>query len=154
MKYMWCIGFFATLTAALVAQRQIASQSVVRELTEFKDQLLNAEVERNTVFLQQVLADDFLYVKTQGDVMNKDQLLIRVKSPEHTYEFLKSDSVNIRLYGDVAIMTDRTSTRGTNEGHVFSGDFRFVRIFVRNDGKWQVVLEQGTPIQEVTIVPK
>ena len=147
MKYMWRITFIAILVTASVVQAQFASQAEVRELTGFKDQLLKAEVERNTTFLQQALADDFVYVKTQGEVMSKEQLLARVRSTEHTYEFLKSDNVAVRRYGDVAIMTDRTSTKGAISGRAFGGDFRFVRIFVRQNGKWKAVLEQGTPIQ-------
>ena len=153
MQIMRRLLLVAILAAASVAQGQSANDGFVRELTAFKDQLLKAEVERNTSFLEQALSDDFVYVKTQGEVMNKQQLLARVKSPEHTYEFLKSDSVVVRRYRDVAVMTDRTSTRGAISGRAFGGDFRFVRIFVQQNGKWQVVLEQGTPIQE-TPAPK
>jgi len=147
MQYLRPIAFVSILVAASVVQAQFARQAEVRELTEFKDQLLKAEVERNTIFLQQALADNLVYVKTQGEVMNKEQLLARVMSTEHTYEFLKSDSVTVQRYGNVAVMTDRTSTKGANNGHAFGGEYRFVRIFVRQNGKWKVVLEQGTPIQ-------
>lgn len=148
MRYARPVASIVILVAVSVAQGQLASQAVVRELTGFKDQLLKAEVDRDTFFLQQAIADDFVYVKTQGEVMNKEQLLARVRSPEHSYEFLKSDSVVVRRYGDVAIMTDRTSTKGAINGRAFGGDFRFVRVFVRKNTRWQVVLEQGTPIQD------
>jgi hypothetical protein len=146
MKYVRQVVLVAALAFPSLIHGQVAAESVVRELTDLKDQLLKAELERNTDFLQQVFADEFVYGMTQGDVMNKAQLLARVKSPDHKYDFLRSDSVQVRAYGDVAIMTDRTSTRGTNKGRPFSGDFRFVRIFVKKQGKWHVVLEQGTPI--------
>jgi hypothetical protein len=147
MKYALQLVFLAALTFPSVIHGQVVSESLVRQLTKLKDQMHQAERERNTDFLQEVFADELVYGTTRGDVLNKAQLLARTKSPDHSYEDLHSDDVQVRIYGNVAIMTDRTTARGINEGHPFGGVFRFVRIFVKKHGKWQVVLEQGTPMQ-------
>ncbi len=154
MKTVRQLCVVAVLAMPLLLQAQAASKITVRELTLLKDQRLKAEFDRNTSFLQHVLADELIYGMTQGDVLNKAQLLERTSAPEHTYEELRSDHVLVRIYGNVAIMTDRTTARGVNYGRPFAGLFRFVRIFVRKEGRWQVVLEQGTPMQSASIPSK
>jgi Domain of unknown function (DUF4440) len=144
----------AALVFPSVMQGQVAGEPLVRQLTELKNQLLKAERERNADFLEQVFADEFVYGMTQGDVLSKAQLLARVKSPGHKYEELHSDGEKVLVYGNVAIMTDHTTARGSNEDHPFGGTFRFVRVFVKKHGKWQVVLEQGTPMLQQSIPAK
>jgi hypothetical protein len=154
MKHIRPVVFLAALTFPSVIHGQVADDSVVRQLINLKDRLHKAERERNTDFLQQVFAADFVAGTSQGDVLNKAQLLARVKSPDHSYDELHSDDVQVRVYGNVAIMTDHTTIKGTDKGRSFGGDFRFVRIFVKKHGKWQVVLSQGTPIRQGTAPSK
>jgi ketosteroid isomerase-like protein len=154
MKCIRLLVFVAALISPFVTHGQVASESVVRDLTALKDQMHKAERERNTDFLQQLYADEFVAGTSQGDVLDKAQLLARVKSPDHTYDELHSDDVQVRVYGNVAIMTDHTTVRGTDKGHPFGGDLRFVRIFVKKHGKWQIVLGQGTPLRQEAIPSK
>ena len=148
MRLILLIGFAASLALPASLSAQSANESVVHELTDLKNRMLKAEFERNTAFLQEVFAREFIYGMTTGDVMTKKQMLARVKSPTHVYKNLQSDDEQVRVYENVAIMTDHTTTMGTNNGHPFGGDFRFVRIFVKQHGKWRVVLEQGTQLRE------
>jgi hypothetical protein len=43
-------------------------------------------------------------------------------------------------------MTDHVKARGIAKGKEFSRESRFVRIFVKEHGKWQAVLAQSTPL--------
>lgn len=140
----------AIIVLSLFSYGQSASESVIRDLTDLKDHLHRAERERDVGFLQQVLADEFVAGTSRGDVLNKAGLLARVSSPDFKYDELHSDGVQIREYGNVAIMTDHTTVRGTDKGERFGGDFRFVRVFVRRHGEWQIVLAQGTPMQQTS----
>ena len=154
MKSLRLFVFVIALALPSLMHGQAADESVTRQLTELKDQLHKAERERDTDFLQQVFADEFVAGTSQGDVLNKTQLLARVKSPDHTYHELHSNDVQVRVYGNVAIMTDHTTIQGTDKGQPFGGDFRFVRIFVKKRGKWQIVLSQGTPMRNAAASSK
>lgn len=154
MAHVRWLALVAALAFPCVVHCRAASESVVRELTALKEQLHKAERERNPDFLQQLYADELVAGTSQGDVLNKAQLLARVKSPDHSYDELHSDNVQIRVYGDVAVMTDHTTVKGTDKGRPFGGDFRFVRIFVKKHGKWQIVLIQGTPVRPEAVSSK
>ena len=43
-------------------------------------------------------------------------------------------------------MWERVTVDGTDKGRHFGGDFRFVRVFVKDHGAWKVVLAQGAPV--------
>jgi ketosteroid isomerase-like protein len=57
------------------------------------------------------------------------------------------DSLSVRVYGDVAILTGITDNTGTYQGTPFSGRIRYTRVFVRREGRWQAVMMQHTPMQ-------
>jgi ketosteroid isomerase-like protein len=126
---------------------QPAKRSVAEQVTQLKIQWLDAERARDMKFLQQLFAEDFVVGTSQGDVLNKAQLLERLSLPDRKIEELHSDNVEVRVYGNVAILTDHTTLRGHDKGSAFGGEFRYVRIFVQQHGKWQAVLAQATPLK-------
>jgi len=48
----------------------------------------------------------------------------------------------------VAILTEHVTVDGEDKGHHFGGEFRFLRVFTKQSGNWQVVLAQGAPIPQ------
>jgi hypothetical protein len=95
--------------------------------------------------LDQLFAKDFDMFNARGH-FNKEQMLQSLKDPDLTFTALHSDNIQVRLYGNVAVMTDHVTARGIAKAKEFSRESRFVRIFVREHGKWQAVLAQSTPL--------
>jgi len=52
----------------------------------------------------------------------------------------------VRLYGDVAVVTGRATPKGIADGREFGEPIRYSRVYVKRDGRWQVVLFQQTRI--------
>jgi ketosteroid isomerase-like protein len=59
---------------------------------------------------------------------------------------VRFDSLNVRIYGDVAVLQGITDNTGTMGGVPFSGRIRYTRVFVRRDGRWQAITMQHTPM--------
>jgi len=131
---------------ALIHAPSLKGDDVVHELTSLKQQWAEAEDKRDIAFLDRLLANDFEAGTAKGDVINKQQLLQRIKSPDHLINEHHADNIRVRVYGNVAIMTDHTTISGFDKGKRFGGEFRFVRIFVKQGGSWRAVLAQATPI--------
>jgi len=55
-------------------------------------------------------------------------------------------SLTVRIYGDVAILQGIADNTGTMGGVPFSGRIRYIRVFVRRDGRWQAVTMQHAPM--------
>ena len=59
---------------------------------------------------------------------------------------LNPRETQVHFYGDVAILTEHVTVDGEDRGRHFGGEFRFVRIFTKQNGNWKVVLAQGAPL--------
>ena len=54
------------------------------------------------------------------------------------------DEVAVQIYGDMALA--KTVTR--IEASPLSGRFRHLRVFMKRDGRWQIVVTQMTKVAE------
>jgi ketosteroid isomerase-like protein len=56
--------------------------------------------------------------------------------------------MKISVYGDSAVLTGVEHLKGTYKGVFGEGAIRFTNVFVRRDGRWQLVAHQGTWVQK------
>jgi ketosteroid isomerase-like protein len=109
-----------------------------------------AELRGDTSFLGEILADDFVGVGPRGFMLTKDQWLSRHDTGSLRYESFGLDEVQVRLFGDAAIIVCRQSARGVYDGEngrfELDDQFRATLVFVRQDGRWQLAGLQLSPI--------
>ena len=55
---------------------------------------------------------------------------------------------NVRVYGESAVVTAITSTKGKFRGQEFSTRERATDVFVKREGRWQCVLTHLTRLPE------
>jgi len=68
---------------------------------------------------------------------------LRVEIDPYTVE-----EFEVRLYGDVALLSGRTRMTGRSDGRLFTSHYRYIDTYVRRDGAWKVVSVQITRIAE------
>jgi len=125
----------------------VRGEDALQEFTKIEEQWSQAEVKRDIGTLDQLLADDCDVLNSRGEQLDKKQLLQHIKDPDRIFTELHSDSIRVRIYGNVAVTTDYTTSRGVVNGKPFGGVSRFVRIFVKEQGRWRAVLAQATPLK-------
>lgn len=135
------------LVLAVAGAAELKAEDVVQELTKIKQQWSDAEKNRDIPYLDKLWADDAVFGTSLGTVVNKQQLIELIKGTDRTIDELKSDDIQVRVFGNTAIMTDHTTMRGVYKGAPFGGEYRYVRIFVKQGGKWRVELVQATPLK-------
>ena len=64
------------------------------------------------------------------------------------YEFGSIDDLNIRVFGDIAVVAGRSVLAGSYQGKKASATQRFTGVFIKRDGRWQAVASQGTQITQ------
>jgi ketosteroid isomerase-like protein len=85
---------------------------------------------------------------SQGQTLDKEHFLKVHMDPDRTLKELNVDNIQIHIYnGDAAVLTEHIVIDGNDHGKPFGGDYRFVRVFAREAGRWRAVLGQGTPIK-------
>ena len=98
--------------------------------------------------LEYYLADDYVHTNYRGVVRTKREIIDDLEVAFVTREYIGLDDIRVRVYGDVAIVTARASTRRTEAGTETTGDYRQMRIFRRDLGRWRAMLMQTTLVAE------
>jgi hypothetical protein len=52
----------------------------------------------------------------------------------------------VRLFGNVALVVSRDPAGIVRNGQQIGGDLRMVRVYVRREGRWQLVSAQATRV--------
>jgi hypothetical protein len=113
-----------------------------RELLERDVAFLNAVLQNDVTAVERDLPDDFLSVFPDGRVANKVAELENVRTVE--LESYSTDEVQVHWYGDtIAIINFRLLLKMKGQ------DIKQVRdchVYVKRDGRWQMIMGQTTPI--------
>ena len=128
-----------------------------QEVRDLEEQFARAVVRGDRAFFEQILADDFTHTSHTGAFKTRAQWLADAKAsdpaddkaPRTRYESNRVDGLAVRLYGETAVATGRTTPTGTNaKGEQITGRYRFLRVWVKRQARWQAVAFQGTRIAQ------
>jgi ketosteroid isomerase-like protein len=125
---------------AFAAQDSKAEQAI-RKLDE---QRIAALLQPDYPTLERIMSDDFTYTHSSGQVQTKAELLGDFKAGRRVFKSLKEEDVQVRVYGNVAVVTGRCTLTGVNAGKDFELPMRFIEIYSNNNGHWQWVTWQST----------
>ena len=119
----------------------------VARLEALEQRIASAWVTRDRAFIESVLAPDWSVTDVAGRVLSRQQVLDDMfGAPDRRVDAMAIDDVKVRIFGDTAVVTGRTRASGRDRSGAGSVELRFTDVFVRRDGRWQVVASQGTLI--------
>lgn len=111
-----------------------------QELLRLNEQYVQASLAGDVEWYREKLADEFVCIDSDGSLLDKPAFLrmTGLGSDLDTYRLV---DVDVRFYGDVALVRAMGSWRAKN-GDL--GVSRYVDVYVRSNGEWQVVSAQVT----------
>ena len=115
----------------------------IRQLIRQWDEAL---VNRNVEFIESILAEDFTYIYSSGQVQNRIELLASIKTPDLKIESSSSTNVRVRIYGNVAVAIAEGRTKGTYKSKGFENHYRFTDVWSKKKEGWKAVATQVTDI--------
>jgi ketosteroid isomerase-like protein len=89
---------------------------------------------------------DYTIVTSDGVLNSKSQILDEFKSGRLKIASVNSTNTDVRVYGNSAVVSGISRIKGTQEGHDISGKLRYLRVYVKQNGKWLAVATQHTRI--------
>jgi ketosteroid isomerase-like protein len=105
-------------------------------------------MKRNDIsFMENLEAPDFLFIDPGGMVHTRDEDLAIARSGDLKIESMNIDEMKVRVYGDTAVVTGQSTVKGMFKTQDISGKYRWTDVFVKRNGKWQLVNAQLTPVQ-------
>ena len=145
MKHLFVIALLVMAVSAWAVGDTATDE---RELTQLVNDLNVAIVKPDVAFLEQVLSKDYVHYRPHGNVETRAQYLEDRKNGNVDFDSLVADETKVRVYGDTAIVTYRSTAKGKDQDGPIDEQRRWTRIFVRKDGRWQLVHSQGTTIKK------
>jgi ketosteroid isomerase-like protein len=140
------LGASLVLATALGAQTSVSDTLCQREADANR-----AIMNRDRSFLTQLYADEFQHVNYIGGLADKKDEIDFFTSPNVSIGDARIDSCTARRYGDVAVATGLTIwTHAVTKSSDLSGSYRFTRVYVYRDNRWQVVASQYSKLPAAT----
>ena len=119
-----------------------------KELLKLERAFADAIIKNNLESIGRIVADDWIIVDPNGEIVDRTRFFEVIKSGALTHDIMESEDFRVRVYGDSAVVTAITSTKGKFMGQEFSTRERATDVFVKREGRWQCVLTHLTRLPE------
>lgn len=143
-------GMLALLALASLAlgQKNGKSGGVEQTLMQTEQELLDAVLHNDSAKFDRTLAQTYTFTAPDGTTQNKTEFMADLKSGALKMESSKNDEMKVQVYGNTAVVTYRSTDKGNYKGNDISGQYRWTDVFVKQQGRWQIVSTQGTRIAQ------
>jgi len=115
-----------------------------KELLKLENEFARAVASNDADALDGLLADDWIIVDPDGGIIDKMRFLGVIRSGALSHESMESTDLEVRLYGNTAVVTGLTTSKGKFMGQDFTSCERATDIFVKQADRWQCVFTQLT----------
>jgi hypothetical protein len=139
-----CIALIATAAQAKEIgdysklPKDLAAAATAYDIAQFKAD--KAELER-------VLADDYTLAGTAGKNLTKAQFIADQTAPGNkTISVDLYDQVS-KVWSDGAVLAGMVDAKGSSQGKEFTFRGRFVDVWAKRNGQWQVIFTQIHPVK-------
>jgi len=150
MKYYHLIltlGVVLALPTITLAKEKGTSADVEATLKKIEQETLDSLLKSDTSAFEKYLTSDYLGIGPDGVTQNKSELLSDIKSGTLKLESSTMSDIKVQVADpDMAVVIYRTNDKGTYKGKDVTGEYRWLDVFVKRGGKWQIAIDQGTQI--------
>ena len=100
----------------------------------------------DAVWFEENLADDYVLITPTGMVRSKRDVIRELATPGMKMEPYDPFDVQIRMYGDTAVVTGRMRQRFVLGGIRYANDLRYTDVYVKRKGKWVLVSAHASTV--------
>ena len=137
----------AALTAVPArAQGMGAAASVEEQIKKIERDRAAAVVKGDVAAIEAQTSDDYTLINANGQLSDKAKTMNDIKTGVIKLTANEVSDLRVRVYGDTAVVTGKSSAKGTIGGRELTAPVMFTRVYVKKGGKWQSVAFQQTPI--------
>jgi ketosteroid isomerase-like protein len=120
----------------------VATPDVISQLSVQADAWDKAILRKDRAAIEQNMSEDFRQIDGAGNVEAKASFVDGLTSPDLQIDPYVVEDFDVRVYGDVALLSGRTRMTGRYQGTPFTSHYRYIDVYVRRQGQWKVVSVQ------------
>jgi ketosteroid isomerase-like protein len=134
------------LTLTLGLSLGAASAQTPEQIQSLDREWAKACVQADIAKLEQILSDDLTYTHSSGQTQTKAEFIATVREGKTRYRSIEFLQSNVRIYGNSALSNSEVRVNLTVDGKDVSVHPRFLHVWVKENGRWQLTAHQGTKI--------
>ena len=131
-------------TAAPVVTAPASTEDVAATITQLERDWVAAIVKKDTATLDRLIADDFVGTSPTAHTYTKTIAINDLKAGTYVVDKMDLDEVTVNVYGTTAVSFVSQQEKSRYAGVDSSGHYHFTDVWVKKDGRWQVVASHGT----------
>ncbi len=124
----------------------LSNDPAVREVIAAERAWVQAHRDLDLQALEQLMAEEYLHIRADGSVIGKQTDLASYRRGDRHWDYAESDEYRVEVFGNTAVLVGRWRARGVNAGEPFDYAARFLSVYVKRAGRWQMVVAQSTPL--------
>ena len=134
-----------TLTKFTMPENHTRNSNLEEEFIHLETAWMNAWKNRDESMARQLMAEDFTLTSSlsTGELMNKESWIEKAMNQFFCKSF-HIDQLQVRRYGQTAVLNIRFSQEAEVNGKDWSGSFLLTDVWVQNKGSWQVVARHSS----------
>ena len=135
------------LLSIVSAAPALAQSKAEREVLKLNKEYEEAIARRDASVHERLFAADYTYTPGNGNIMGREEHMSFTKSAAVEVKSLRSEDLRVRIYGDTAVVTGMWVSVDRRAGREFAERrIRYLLVYVRREGRWQIVAEQRTGV--------
>ncbi len=120
------------------------ADDAVDQVRKTDQQWADATLHGDAAALNRIMADDLRYVHGNASVQNKKEFIDSLKTGDLVYHSIDMQEVDVRVFGDSAIVMSKPRMSIKMGGQEQKFEARFLRVYVKRKGTWQLLAHQAT----------
>jgi len=134
--YILLIGFLPMLSYSQNGSQQT---EVMVKTASLRSALLN----KDSVGLANLLADDVSYGHSNGMIQTKSELIRDVISRVQEYQSINPSDMSVRVYGNTAIVNMKAKVKLLSSGNPMDLNLAIVLVWIKKDTDWKLEARQA-----------
>lgn len=111
------------------------------------DEWVKAVMRADASTLDRIMAEDFYFTyPLEGD--DKAQFIADVTSGDLKIEHITREQLNVRVFGNTAVLTARDSATWMYHGRELAGQYKVLIVFAERNDTWQMCAIQACPMPQ------
>ncbi len=122
------------------------AEAIRRLILQLDKEISVATWTADPVWFEENLADDYVLVTPTGAMKSKREVIRELATPGMRMEPFDPFEVQVRMYGDTAVVTGRMRQRFVLGGIRYANDLRYTDVYVKRKTRWMLVSAHASTV--------